>query len=30
MGSEKYQLYYNAHKHGKAKELPLCKDCNLI
>ncbi len=25
-----YRKYYNAHKNGKAKELPLCKECNRI
>jgi radical SAM protein with 4Fe4S-binding SPASM domain len=30
MASRKYREYYYAHREGSAKELPLCKECNLI
>jgi GTP 3',8-cyclase len=30
LASKKYREYYYAHREGRAKELPLCKECNLI
>ena len=30
LASHKYREYYYAHREGKAKDLPLCKECNLI
>lgn len=30
MNSELYRKYYYAHKEGRAKEMPLCRGCNLI
>jgi hypothetical protein len=30
MANQLYREYYYAHRDGKAKELPLCRECNAI
>jgi radical SAM protein with 4Fe4S-binding SPASM domain len=30
LADKKYREYYYAHRDGKAKDLPLCRECNLI
>ncbi len=30
LASQKYRDYYYAHREGRAKEMPLCRECNVI